>query len=247
MAVPARFNKWSKYKFMRKAAGLAPHLPATSPLSVSSFREMAERYGKVVVKPVGGMQGQGIFHVSCLPDGLYEVQHENRKIKLAGRRKTYAFLSKKIGSQSYIVQQSIERATVGERAFDLRIIVQRKKNSSRWIVTGRVAKVVGSGYFVSNTSRKGKLLLLDEALGRSSLHRLSRRVLQERIDGVALACAKTLTEHFPKQVIYGIDIGLDRRGNVWIFEGNLYPAMSHFVKLKDKTMYRRIKAYGEGQ
>lgn len=247
MAVPARFNKWSKYKFMRKALGLAPHLPATRPMSESSFREMAERYGRVVVKPVGGMQGQGIFHVSRLPDGLYEVQHEKRKIKLAGRRKTYAFLSKKMGSQSYIVQQSIDRATVGERAFDLRIIVQRKKNSSRWIVTGRVAKVVGRGYFVSNTSRKGKLLLLNEALGSSSLHRLSRRVLQERIDAVALACAKTLTEHFPRQVIYGIDIGLDRRGNVWIFEGNLYPAMSHFVKLKDKTMYRRIKAYGEGQ
>lgn len=136
MAVRARFNKWSKYKFMRNAAGLVPHLPATSPMSERSFGEMSERYGRVVVKPVGGMQGQGIFHVSCLPDGRYEVQHENRRIKLAGRRKTYAFLSKQIGSQSYIVQQSIDRATVGERAFDLRIIVQRKKIRAAGLLPG---------------------------------------------------------------------------------------------------------------
>jgi D-alanine-D-alanine ligase-like ATP-grasp enzyme len=41
-------------------------------------------------------------------------------------------------------------------------------------------------------------------------------------------------------------MGLDQNGHIWIIEANRSPMMSHFRKIKDKTMYHRIVEYKKG-
>ncbi|WP_425262328.1 YheC/YheD family protein [Paenibacillus pectinilyticus] len=41
----------------------------------------------------------------------------------------------------------------------------------------------------------------------------------------------------------GIDFGIDQHHKLWIIEINFYyPSHELFIKLKDKTMYRKIKS-----
>jgi D-alanine-D-alanine ligase-like ATP-grasp enzyme len=68
------------------------------------------------------------------------------------------------------------------------------------------------------------------------------------ISRVALLTAQKLSgsKYYKNQLIYGFDMGLDRNGRVWVIEANLKPMLSHFRKLADKSMYRRILEYKKG-
>jgi len=143
-----------------------------------------------------------------------------------------------------MVQQRITRPTINKRPFDMRVIVQRKKNSSQWAVTAKVIKVAGKGYIVSNNTRShGQLLRFKQGIKRSSIGHLPIAELESQIDEVSLLSAEKLKPLFPEHRIYGLDIAIDRQGHVSIIEANLYPAMSHFLKMKDEVMYRRILSY----
>lgn len=237
-------NKWLKYLFLKRYPPLAPFLPETRKMSPQSFWTLLEKYRHVIVKPVWGSRGRGVIQVSYLGSDMYAIHYENMKTVKRGRTNTYRSIRKKIGSSNYMVQQRITRPTINDRPFDMRVIVQRKKNSPQWRVTGKVIKVAGKGYIVSNNSRsKGKLLNFEQGLQKSSISRLSTAALESRINEVSIRSAMRLGAFFPGHRIYGLDIATDPYGRVSIIEANLYPAMSHFLKLKDVKMYRRILSY----
>jgi hypothetical protein len=237
-------NKLVKYRHMKNFAPLAPYLPQTDWMSPHAFWSMMTRYGRAIVKPAGGSRGRGVYQVTSLGNSQYEIHIENRKIRKVGEAETYGYLSQCIGFESYIVQRWISRARVGGRPFDMRVIIQRKRESKKWTITGKIAKVVGKGYIVSNITRsKGTLLPVHTAIARSPLKEHSLRSLQSSIDRVGLLSARRLSNLFPSHRIYGLDLALDESGHPWIIEANLFPALSHFQKLKNKKMLRRIMTY----
>jgi hypothetical protein len=237
-------NKFVKYQHMKNFAPLAPYLPQTYWMSPKAFWGLMTQYGRAIVKPAGGSRGRGVYQVTSLGNGQYDIHIENRKIRKVGEAETYDYLNQCIGSESYIVQRWISRASVGGRPFDMRVIIQRKRNSKEWTITAKIAKVVGDGYIVSNITRsKGTLLPVHTAIARSSLKKHSLRSLQSSIDRVGLLSARRLSTLFPNHRIYGLDLALDQSGHPWIIEANLFPALSHFQKLKNKTMLRQIMSY----
>ncbi|SFJ87455.1 YheC/YheD family protein [Thermoflavimicrobium dichotomicum] len=239
-------NKWLKYKFM-KTRQLLPYLPETQIMTRDSLWNLVKKYRRVIVKPVKGSRGSGVIQISSIGNNKYVLHYENRRITIQGKEKTYQYLKRKMGSSKYIVQRRISRPTVNGRPFDMRVIVQRRRNSNVWAVTGEVAKIAGKGYIVSNISRsKGTVMPVKIALKKSSIQNLSTKTLQSKIKRVAILTARRLESFFKGHRIYGLDIALDKNGHVWIIEANLFPILSHFRKLKNKTMYRRIMEYKEG-
>ena len=240
-------NKWVKYLFMKKNASLAPYLPETRRMSRQSFWTLLGEHGYVIAKPVWGSRGRGVIQGSDLGNNNYAIHYESMKTVKRGRENTYRYIKRKIGSAAYMVQQRINRPTINRRPFDMRIIVQRKKKSPRWVVTGKAIKVAGKGYVVSNNTRShGQLLRFKRGIRRSSIRHLSLAAIESQINKVSLLSAEHLKALFPRHRIYGLDVATDRQGRVSIIEANLYPAMSHFLKLKDKTIYRRIRSYKRG-
>jgi hypothetical protein len=236
-----------KYKCMLRSKHLVPHIPETRWMSRSNLWAFAAKYGQAILKPLGGSRGVGVIQVSSLGDDRYEVHRENIRRILHGKERTYRYVREKTGSRKYIVQRRVPLATVDNRPFDIRVIVQRKKHSSTWKVTGIVAKVAGKGYIVTNNTRsKGTLLPVKTAFKTSCLKSLSTESLLDNIYKNAIRTAKSLRRIYPHHRIYGLDIGLDQSGHVWIIEANRKPLMSHFLKIKDKSMYRRIMAYKKG-
>ncbi|PTM58940.1 YheC/YheD family protein [Desmospora activa] len=242
-----RGDKWFKYSYMVKSTHLAPHMPKTCFFTAESLQKMITRYGEVILKPVIGSRGSGVIKVSFLKENGYEIHTENKKKEITEFENVVNHIKKKIGSRRYLIQRRVRLSEIDNRPFDIRIIVQRKKNSRSWKVTGKVAKVAGKGYIVTNITRsKGTLLTVETAIERSSLEHISVSELTAKIDQVALLSARRLTKLFPHHRIYGLDMGLDQKGHIWVIEANTSPMMSHFRKMEDKSMYRRIKAYKQG-
>ncbi|MCZ8515781.1 YheC/YheD family protein [Paenibacillus filicis] len=237
-------NKWLKYKLLRNYKPLASHVPETKRMTRDALWRLVRKYTHVIIKPVWGSRGRGVIQISSLGNNHYAVHYENVRTTIHGKEQTYRYIKGIIGSTSYMVQRRISRPTIGGRPFDLRVIIQRKRNSAAWVVTGKVAKVAGRGYIVSNNGRsKGTLLPVPTALHHSTIRHHSAMNLLSKIHRVSIRSSKHLASYFPGHRIYGLDVGVDINGKVWIIEANLYPSMSHFLKLKDRTMYRRIMSY----
>jgi hypothetical protein len=118
------------------------------------------------------------------------------------------------------------------------------RGNTGWTVTGKLAKVAGSGYIITNVARsKGRVVPVGAAIRSSNIHGKSTKEIMRDIDGVALRAVRRLHQHYRSIHTIGLDIGLDSGGNVWIIEGNFTPALSLFLKLKDKSAYRRIVSY----
>ncbi|GLI10861.1 hypothetical protein YDYSG_68970 [Paenibacillus tyrfis] len=237
-------DKWLKYWFLKKYKRLDPYVPETRMMSRYALWKLVSKYQHVILKPVRGSRGQGVIQVSSLGGNTYALHFENIKIKLQGKESTYKYIQRRIGNTRYMIQRRIARPTIAGCPFDMRVIIQRKEYSSKWKVTAKIAKVAGRGYIVSNNERsKGRLLPVKAAIQKSTIKHLSSPRLQWKMNRVSVRAARRLSVLFPRHRIYGLDVGFDLKGHPWIIEANLFPSMSHFLKMKDRTMYRRIRAY----
>nr|WP_245552991.1 YheC/YheD family protein [Brevibacillus massiliensis] len=147
-----------------------------------------------------------------------------------------------VKSRPCLIQRRIHLAEVNGRPFDVRVMVQRPAGSA-WKVTGKLAKVAGPGFIITNTARsRGRVLPLHTALNHSSVKSPNPAQLAKKIDRISLRSAAQLQSGYRWLSMVGMDVGVDKQGNVWIIEANFSPALSLFRKLKDKSMYWTILA-----
>ncbi|MBD0380802.1 YheC/YheD family protein [Paenibacillus sedimenti] len=235
-------SKWTKYKILRRSEKLKASLPETAWLNESSFWRMIDKYGQVIIKPTGSYGGKGVIRIKKIEPESFQVHDGPQKKIFDDKSKLYTHIKKKI-KRNYLVQERIPLATAGGRPFDLRVMVQRRTKSP-WQVTGKLAKVAGKGFIVTNVRMSsGKVVTVDHALNHSELKSMSKSALLSQMDKVALASSKQLSPSYPWVHTMGIDMGLDKKGKVWIIEVNFAPMLGLFLKLKDKSMYSKIKSF----
>lgn len=238
-------KKWRRYRLLKEVSSIAPHLPETKTFNKKSFWELMEKYGQIIVKPNSGRRGKGVLKVSVSGSSKYEIHHEDKKITL-GKEDTFSFVSNHVAGKAYLVQERISLAQIDDRIIDFRVIVQRKSYEDPWDVTAMVVKVAGKGYVVTNIARSGgEILYVEEAVKRSDLT-ISPYTLKAALEDITIKASKCLAKFYSKQRIFGFDMGVDKKGHIWIIEANLDPMMSHFRKLKDKTYFKTIRSYKRG-
>src|SRR5690606_25626954 len=130
---------------------------------------------------------------------------------------------------------------VGNNPIDIRVIVQRKRKSSEWIVTGKIAKVARDGYIITSAAKE--LVPVEEAIKRSSLNSELKQKMLNELDQVSLNTARQLEKYYTKSRLIGLDMGIDQEGKIWIIEANLTPNIAMFNKIEDKSDYETIKRY----
>lgn len=236
-------SKLDKYRVMRHSPTLRSHLPSTRPLNKDNLEAYLDRYRKVIVKPTSTSLGIGVMQVSRLSGNKYEIHYGSRKKTVYSISDVYHYIRSKARGRRYLVQRRIALAKVGGRPFDLRVMVQRGRSSS-WKVTGKLAKVAGSGYIITNIHRSGgRVIPAKTAIHRSNIRGVRTGRILRTVDRVALRAAKTLYRSYRWIHSVGLDIGVDLKGKVWIIEGNFKPDITLFLKLKSKSMYRQIASY----
>ncbi|TLS50843.1 hypothetical protein FE782_17475 [Paenibacillus antri] len=240
-------SKWNKYRIVRSVSSLRSHIPKSKPYSKANLKSLLARYGRVIVKPVHGSGGKGVMRVRRSSSGRIEIRYKRKKKSYWSRAAANRYIRRKSRGKEMIVQRYIRLAQVRGCPFDLRVMVQRKRtSSSRWKVTGSLAKVAGKGYIITNIRRShGKVLKTSAALRRSNLKGNTAprrsRILKE-VDRISLVSARTLSRFYRYIHTVGMDIGIDRHGKVWLIEANFTPDLTLFRKLSKKA-YRNIVNY----
>lgn len=235
------WSKLAKHKVLSGSPKIVPYLPPTRIMNKESFMDFVKKYSEVVVKPSSGSGGTGVMMVRKLPDGDYEIQSGTRRIRNKTLLSTYNTIQSSV-NRTYLIQPKLSLARINGRPFDLRVMVQKRKGMD-WKVTGIMAKVAGSGYFITNLVRsKGKALPFHTAVQSSNIQGITSTQLQEQIHQTALLIVKRLQSYYRINTV-GLDIGIDHKGKVWLIEANFSPDKTYFKRLKDKTIYKRIMAY----
>jgi hypothetical protein len=239
-------GKWTKHKLMVEDEKLAAFLPDTQYLDRTSLSIMLDKYKQIMVKPCFGLQGRGIIQISSLADESFELHIERRKSFVNTKESIYDYLKENHFPRKrprYIVQQRIPLATINNNPFDVRVIVQRKKDSLEWVVTGKLAKVAANNFVVTNVAKS--VLSVEDAIKKSKIHNDKVKEIVADLEDVSLLIAKKLAKSYTQKRVYGIDLGIDLDGKVWIIEANVRPAVSMFKLLNDGS-YETIKSYKRG-
>lgn len=217
---------------MKEDDSLAGYLPETHMLTEKDFWKVLNQFGAVVIKPSEGSQGYGVVQVTKLRENRFEIHSGNSKI-ICERSGLAEFLDKeKYRRKIYIVQEKIPLATLDDRPFDIRVMVQRPEDANEWDVTGKLVKVAARGYFITNVSPE--IIALNAALEKSSLQKdIDFQTISEELDSIAILTAYQLGKYYPSSRVIGLDIGITDKGSIYIIEANLKPSWAMFKKLKE--------------
>ncbi len=235
--------KMKRYTFLKNCDQLKDALPLTEYLSSKKLWELLDRFNSVILKPIYGSRGRGVIKISIHSENQHVIHIDDRKLLIKGRLRIIQFLKKRFNFSQYLVQQYIPLATIHNKPFDLRVMVQRLKGGS-WNVTGKLAKLAGDNFIITNVARSGGVILsMESALIQSKIVKNTFHLIDTEVDKLAVNTVSKLTEMYPYQVIWGLDIGIDSTGKAWLIEANAKPNITMFKKLEDKSLYEVIKSY----
>lgn len=240
-----RWGKMKKHGILLKGnSTIRAALPTSRTFSREALDAMLDRFNAVVIKPTGGSGGKGIYFVTAEGSGVYRVRSGAKVRHIRGRDALYRHIRGKT-KRNMLVQRKIPLATVGGRPFDVRVMVQRRRSGKGgWNVTGKLVRIAGAGYRITNTARSGgRVTTYTAALKQANIPGVSRKTLSGRIHRLSLAAVRHLHRHCRSLHTVGLDIGIDTSGKPWIIEANFTPSKSLFKRLKSKTYYRRIMSY----
>jgi hypothetical protein len=236
-----RFTKYELYEYVRINKELCSYLPPTQLLTkFEQVRKFIDSHPKVILKPIDLSRGRGICIIERFnnnykisdyryKDPLISVLNDNEALE------NFFTLNQSLFDK-YIIQKYLSLARIGSSLFDVRVVMQKLKDKS-WGCTGIECRV-SINSLLTNISRGGYALSLDEALSRSFTG--DYELIPQQINEF---CQKfcvfmdALGEHFAE---FGIDIAIDTDKNLWFIEANVFPSFKGF-KLIDRHTYLSIR------
>lgn len=235
-------GKLDVHRMLARDPGIARRLPYTEPYAgPESLRRWLGERGEAVLKPQGGMHGKGVFHVRRMNRNGQEIyaavgrSGDNRPVRLAFRseRDALRWVDRTlVAGRPFLLQQYLRLRTEDGAPFDIRALVQ-KDGRGRWSFTGAAARVGPPGGLTSNLHGGGEPTDAKPLLVREYGEEEAARMMQT-IRDTALEAASVLESGHGPLLELGIDLGVDRLGNVWVLEVNSKPGRASFTRLHDK-------------
>lgn len=227
------FNKSDIYKLLDNDPEALRHLPesVTGP-SPEKLREMLEKHQFVYFKPTSGSLGIGIYRLTYHPRRGYFVRYrrngQNVLLRFNSWNSLWRMLRARHGSglNRYVAQQGIRLIEIDNCPIDFRFHMHKDGNN-RWVVAGIGAKKAGRGSVTTHVKNGGTLMTPEQALDRVFGNR-ARELLQKASD-VAVKLSEAVERNYHHTLgELGLDLGIDRDGEVWMFEANAKPGRSIF-------------------
>lgn len=235
-------DKWSMYAELSKHPDIRHMVPRTARFQGRPMlKSWLRRFRSVYLKPSSGSLGEGIIVVELTPQGVV-CWFRNRRQKpvrehAAGIDGIWNRIRPMVSGRRYLIQPDLRLLDVDGSPFDVRLLMQRNI-SGRWLRTKMFARIARRGEYASNISRGGSGVPLDEVLARVRPRQAERLLRDVRKVGAMVARAVENTSQCPVGEL-GIDIGIDRRLNLWLIEVNGKP---HVDVVKPSTTDRAREA-----
>jgi len=238
-------NKWNATNLFLQTPGLRKWVPETVDYSPEHLREMLKRYSLLYIKPGNGTGGRSIIKLTSNGNG-YSVLARSRKLSKSAssfrdEASLIAWLNRfvereKIRGGIFMIQQGLDLGIVPGRVADIRLLIQ-KNGSGEWKVTGYGFRVGPVGSSTSNLHGGGKALpfeqVVERKFGREKLESIRKECFE-----LAYKIVETIEEKFGGMMEFGLDIGVDKEGRVWLIEVNPKPGRDLFLGLKQPDVYR---------
>lgn len=241
---PYFFNKWQLFEWLKSSKATQPFIPATRRLiSVGGLDRLMKKHSYLYLKPVSGKAGKGIMTVKLqsgksLPYRLkIQEDRSSSTFNCATLQKLWTRIQKESGGEAYIAQQGIKLASVNDRRFDLRALVQKNRNGY-WELTGLGARMAGASSITTHVPRGGRIddpeKLLTYSFGQEQAHKLLQKTR------VAILLIAKQIERASRQRLgeMSMDLGVDNSGNLWFFEANSKPMKFDEPHIRQKSLER---------
>lgn len=212
-------SKWLKTQVLLQDERMTPHIPETRKYTQENLRTLLSGSGLVVLKPNVGTGGSGLILIERQNES-YVMKHKSEQRRFTSFPALIRALIKRMGRRQYLVQQGIRLAQIDGRPLDYRVKIA--KQGKRWVTRSVVGRLARAGLFVTNLRSGGTLLTSSEAI-RRSLPKLNVAAKKQEMKKLAYLCKDIFIQHYPQVEQLGFDFGLDKKGNIWIFELNTRP------------------------
>jgi glutathione synthase/RimK-type ligase-like ATP-grasp enzyme len=241
-------NKLELYNVLKQSP-LVPYLPPTKLISISStVLDELSVHKRIVLKPVNGSQGNGIFYIE-LQTLTYIVKtfNKNQHIlrEFRDQKKFRAWIESLLAKKSYLIQPYLELINENEEPFDIRILLQKGKDGC-WQERGRGIRVGHPDGILSNLSAGGHIVHYDAWKEHYSSYQLE--FIETEIIDILEKIPTTLEETFLPLFELGIDIGIAKTGSIWILDINSKPGRKVLLETspeKQEDIYISPILYGK--
>lgn len=217
------------------------HIPDTDLLREYSFKKMIKKYDKVYIKPDRGRKSRGVIRIEKGKNGFYKMRN-GTNTQQVDSIDLWTKVKEVAGDTKYVIQQAVESVTKGGRHFDLRCHAVRV--NGKWKVGGICGRLGQRGSIITTSHHGGTPTLLDTLfsrhLGYSNQQSLN---MKRRLEKCVLNTVRRVSQMYPNLIEFAVDIGIDRKKRIWIYEVNIEPlTRGNFKMLPDLTLYRRIQS-----
>ena len=240
------FDKWEMHQWLSQIPSLASHLPDTMLYKKGEdLVQMMERHRQVIVKPIAGSQGLGVYRVSQRDDGVLLHFYQDgvlQEHRVEDAEEAADFLAERLKKRNCLVQQALELVQDEGQVVDFRLIVVKNERGI-WEFMGAIGRRGPVGSIVSNISRGGTAqmaeILLQKVL-QLDQEQACQSVLQ--MSDLALETAAGIERCGVHAGNLGIDMALDRRGKMWLIEvNNLDPNHTIAVDAGDRQLFYKVR------
>jgi len=218
------YNFWNNYgkfkihKTIKINPSLRKYLPSTRLFTKNNLTHFLN-YPSFFIKPNRGSVGVGIIKVTSFGENKWKVVEQlkrNKTTKIISSDELYSYLSKIVGSKTYILQKTIPLKTYQNRPFDIRVSTQ-KNSSGNWQVTGMVGKVAAKNLYLSNVYQGASVATIEQLFANDDI---SANQVQSMLSTAALSIVKHLERYIPNLSDVGFDFGIAKNGKPYFIEMN---------------------------
>lgn len=238
MKLGSAISKIGNAQILSSNQRIAPHIPECHFLTKQNLPYMLHRYPTVYVKPDNSCQGKGVIRIDRLRN-IYQLKTRDKKTTYRFKNVDQVFsrIQKEKMRRVYLVQRGIDSYTKQGRLFDIRTHLLRINGD--WELGGIIGRVANRYGVATNAYSGGTPVPIDTLLeDHLGLHEDLQDRYIDKLTDLSIDATDTFSEHYPKWAEFGLDIGMDKEGHLWIYEINIKPGM--LVFRKDRPSYKRI-------
>lgn len=241
-------NKWNATQLFMETDTLHKWMPETVEYSKSRLRSMLSKHPILYIKPGNGTGGRSIIKLTTLNNkkGFALVARTRRLAK-----KTAEFENEKLLTQSldrwveqekirngiFMIQKGLDLELVPNHVSDMRLLIQKNKRGE-WSITGYGIRIGPRNSSTSNLHGGGRAAEFEQIIGKRFGTAKMEEIREECFE-LAHEVVRTIEKNFGSMMEFGLDIGIDKDGKVWLIEVNPKPGRDIFNGIGRKDLYRK--------
>ncbi|WP_134686020.1 YheC/YheD family endospore coat-associated protein [Brevibacillus migulae] len=238
-------NKWRVHHVLAADEIMNRWLPESRPFSKQNVAEMLGRYPLLYIKPTNGSGGRSILCVEKRGKGYVlrgrtkiqgtKVQKITSQQELLQRLHQWVHRQKH-GNELFFIQQGLRLDLLPNRTIDTRLLIQ-KNGEGEWKVTGMGVRVGGIKSSTSNLHGGGRAVPAGRFFASRFGQEKARKIIRE-CGELAHRTVQVIEQHYGSMLEFGLDIGVDVTGRVWLIETNPKPGREILRKTGQLERYQ---------